>query len=238
MAATLELAELAVEVVRKPIKNLHLGVYPPDGRVRIAAPERMSMDAIRLFAVGKLPWIRRQQARFSAQEREGQPEYIERESHYLWGRRYLLRIRETGSTPSVRLKARTLDLYVRPGADAAQRKGAMEAWYRDQLREALPPLLKKWQKLLGVQPHRVHLQRMKTKWGSCNPALGSIRLNTELARKPAECLEYVLVHELAHLIDPTHSNNFLALLDNSMPAWREIRATLNSLPLSHNDWPQ
>lgn len=231
MAATLELAELAVEVVRKPIKNLHLGVYPPDGRVRIAAPERMPMDAIRLFAIGKLPWIRRQQARFSAQEREGQPEYIERESHYLWGRRYLLRIRETDSTPGVRQQARTLDLHVRPGADAVQRKKTMEAWYRDQLREALPPLLAKWQKLLGVQPRRVHLQRMKTKWGSCNPALGSIRLNTELARKPAECLEYILVHELTHLIEPSHSSRFTTILDRALPQWREVRGVLNCLPL-------
>lgn len=238
MVSRLDLNGLSVEVVRKPIKNVHLGVYPPHGRVRIAAPEHMAMEAIRLFAIGKLSWIRRQQARFGAQERDNQPEYIDRESHYLWGRRFLLRIKEENATPGVRLRARTLDLQVRPGAGAVQRRDVLEAWYREQLREALPPLLGKWQRLLGVQARRVHLQRMKTKWGSCNPALGSIRLNTDLARKPVECLEYIVVHELAHLKEPTHNTNFVALLDNSMPAWREIREMLNSLPLSHRDWPQ
>lgn len=231
MDRTLELAGLVVEVVRKPIRNLHLSVYPPDGRVRIAAPDGMPMDAIRLFAIGKLPWIRRQQARFGAQVRESEPEYVERESHYLWGRRYLLRVFVVDATPTVRLRVRTLDICVRPGGDATQRKEILEAWYRDQLREALPPLLAKWQKLLGVQPRRVHLQRMKTKWGSCNPTLGSIRLNTELARKPAECLEYILVHELAHLIEASHSSRFTAILDRAMPQWREIRGVLNDLPL-------
>lgn len=236
MAATLELAELAVEVVRKPIKNLHLGVYPPDGRVRIAAPERMSMDAIRLFAVDKLPWIRRQQARLRTQPRDAQPEYIERESHYVWGRRYLLRIREIDAPAEVHLRARTLDLLVRPGTGRAQRKDALEAWYRGQLRDALPQLLVKWQKLLGVQPRRIHLQRMKTKWGSCNPRLGSIRLNTELARKPVECLEYILVHELAHLKEAKHGPRFTAILDDALPQWRGVRDMLNSLPLGHTDW--
>lgn len=231
MVSSLDLNGVPIEVVRKPIKHLHLGVYPPGGRVRIAAPEYMGMEAIRLFAIGKLPWIRRQQARFIAQERESKHEYVDRESHYLWGRRYLLRIREADSAPSVRLRARTLDMHVRPGADARQRKEVMEAWYRDQLRGALPPLLFKWQKLLGVQPRRVHLQRMKTKWGSCNPALGSIRLNTELARKPVECLEYILVHEFAHLIEPNHGGRFTSILDQALPQWREIRGVLNYLPL-------
>lgn len=231
MGSTLEFAGLAVEVVRKPIRNLHLSVHPPEGRVRIAAPDSMPMDAIRLFAIGKLPWIRRQQARFGAQVREREPEYVERESHYLWGRRYLLRVVVADATPSVRLRARTLDLQVRPGSDRTQRREILEAWYREQLREALPPLLAKWQKLLGVQPRRVHLQRMKTKWGSCNPALGSIRLNTELARKPAECLEYILVHELAHLIEASHSQRFIGILDRALPQWREVRGVLNDLPL-------
>lgn len=231
MVSSLDLNGVPIEVVRKPIKHLHLGVYPPGGRVRIAAPEHMGVEAIRLFAIGKLPWIRRQQARFIAQERESQHEYVDRESHYLWGRRYLLRIREADLAPSVRLRARTLDMHVRPGADARQRKEIMEAWYRVQLREALPPLLAKWQNLLSVQPRRVHLQRMKTKWGSCNPALGSIRLNTELARKPAECLEYILVHELAHLIEPNHGGRFTSILDQALPQWREIRGVLNYLPL-------
>lgn len=231
MVATLELAGLAVEVVRKPIKNLHLGVYPPDGRVRIAAPERMPMDAIRLFAIGKLPWIRRQQTRLRTQPRDVQPEYIERESHYLWGRRYLLRIVEADSAPAVRVRARTLDLRVRPGTSGAQRGEIMQAWYRGQLRQAVEPLLEKWQPLLRVKARRIHVQLMKTKWGGCNPNLRSVRLNTELARKPPECLEYILVHELAHLREASHGPRFIALLDGALPQWREVRDVLNQLPL-------
>ena len=236
MNAKLDLAELAVEVVRKPIKNLHLGVYPPDGRVRIAAPERMPIEAIRLFAIGKLTWIRRQRAAFSTQERALAHEFVERESHYLWGRRYLLRIVEKDVAPAVRLRVRTIDLQVRPAADLQQRGRVLESWYRDQLRETLDPLLTKWQRLLRVKVERVHLQRMKTKWGSCNPQLRSIRLNTELARKPAECLEYILVHELAHLREPSHGPRFIALLDGALPQWRELRDALNRLPLGHVSW--
>lgn len=236
MAATLTLAEISVEVVRKPIKNLHLSVFPPDGRVRIAAPERTPIDAIRLFAISKLPWIRRQQAQFVAQKRAFQPEYVERESHYLWGRRYLLHITVAEASPEVRLHGRKIELCVRPGADAERRGDVMEAWYRNQLRQALEPLFSKWQPLLGVTTARVHLQRMKTKWGSCNPALRSIRLNTELARKPMEYLEYILIHELAHLREPTHGPRFLALLDAALPQWRQLRTALNSLPLRHADW--
>ena len=236
MNAKLNLAELAVEVVRKPIKNLHLGVYPPDGRVRIAAPERMPIEAIRLFAIGKLSWIRRQRAAFGTQERALPHEYVERESHYLWGRRYLLRVIEKDAAPSVRLRVRTIDLQVRPGADSQQRGRVLDSWYRDQLRATLDPLLTKWQRLLRVKVERVHLQRMKTKWGSCNSELCSIRLNTELARKPAECLEYILVHELAHLREPSHGPRFIALLDGALPQWRELRDTLNRLPLGHVSW--
>lgn len=236
MAAMLELAGLAVEVVRKPIKNLHLGVYPPDGRVRIAAPERMPLDAIRLFAIGKLPWIRRQQSRLRAQVRDSQLEYIERESHYVWGRRYLLRIVEADSTPAIRLRARTLDLQVRPGTSSVRRGEILQAWYRDQLRQAVEPLLEKWQPLLRVKARRIHVQRMRTKWGGCNANLRSIRLNTDLARKPPEYLEYILVHELAHLREASHGPRFVALLDSALPQWRELRDALNRLPLGHVDW--
>ena len=236
MNAKLDLAELAVEVVRKPIKNLHLGVYPPDGRVRIAAPERMPIEAIRLFAIGKLTWIRRQRAVFATQDRALPHEFVERESHYLWGRRYLLRVIEKDAAPAVRLRVRTIDLQVRPGADSQQRGRVLDSWYRDQLRETLDPLLTKWQRLLRVKVERVHLQRMKTKWGSCNPELRSIRLNTELARKPAECLEYILVHELAHLREPSHGPRFIGLLDGALPQWRELRDALNRLPLGHVSW--
>ncbi|MFY2763534.1 M48 family metallopeptidase [Arenimonas sp. MALMAid1274] len=233
---SLDIHGLRVDVVRKPIRNLHLGVYPPDGRVRIAAPEGMGTDAIRLFAIGKLPWIRRQQARFIAQDRASDLEYVDRESHYVWGQRLLLRVKEVDGPADVRLHARALDLRVRPGTDAGKRRGVLEAWYRGQLRDALSPLLARWEKLLGVQVRKIHLQRMKTKWGSCNPRLGSIRLNTELARKPVECLEYILIHELVHLREPTHGARFVGLMDRALPQWRETRDMLNTLPLGHVDW--
>ncbi len=231
MSATLKLGELTITVDRKPIKNLYLIVQPPDGRVRIAAPEQMKIGAIRLFAIGELGWIRRQQAKFNAQVRVAKPDYVERESHYLWGRRYLLRIQEADAAPAVRLRVRTIDLQVRTGASSEQKGEVLQAWYRSQMRQVLEPLLAKWQPLLGVKAERIHLQRMKTKWGSCNPRLRSIRLNTELSRKPAECLEYILVHELAHLKVPTHGPRFIAILDGALPQWREVRDMLNQLPL-------
>lgn len=231
MAAQLKLAELAIELERKPIKHLHLGVYPPNGRVRIAAPEGMSLDAIRLFAIGKLPWIRRQRSKLQAQPRASPREYLERESHYVWGRRYLLSIAEFDAPPVVELQHRRLRLRVRPGTDAARRGEILEEWYRGLLRRAVESLLAKWEPLLKVRVKQVFVQRMRTKWGSCNAPTRSIRLNSELARKPMECLEYVLVHELAHLRCPSHGPRFVALMDQSLPQWRDLRDMLNQLPL-------
>jgi predicted metal-dependent hydrolase len=232
MAERVGIAGLAIEIERKPIKHLHLVVYPPDGRVRIAAPEGMTLDAIRIFAIGKLPWVRRQQKRLHEQQREGDLEYINRESHYLWGRRYLLRVIEADAPPKVTLRARTIDLHVRHGASLDQRDDLFQSWYRSQMRLAIEPLLTKWQPLLRVKVERVHLQRMKTKWGSCNTPLRSIRLNTELAKKPLPCLEFILVHELAHLRHRNHGARFTALLDDALPQWRDIRDELNRLPLA------
>lgn len=231
MAVRLNLSDLAVEVERKPIKHLHLSVFPPDGRVRIAAPERMSMDAIRLFAIGKLPWIRTQQQKLQMQRREAPREFLERESHYVWGRRYLLNVVEYDASPSVELKSRRLRLQVRPGTDQAKRKDILDAWYREQLRIAVDPLLAKWQPLIKAKVKRVFVQRMRTKWGSCNASARHIRLNTELAKKPPECLEYILVHEMAHLRYPTHGPRFVELMDALMPQWRNLRELLNQLPL-------
>ena len=232
MTTKLQLSDLVIEVERKAIKHLHLSVYPPDGRVRIAAPERMAVEAIRLFAIGKLPWIRRQRKRLHDQQREGSFEYVERESHYLWGRRYLLRVIEADAPPKITLRARSIELRVRHGASLEQCDDLLQAWYRSQLRLAIEPLLMKWQKLLRVKAEHVHLQRMKTKWGSCNTAMRSIRLNTELAKKPLQCLEFILVHELAHLRHRTHGPSFIALLDDTLPQWRDIRDELNRLPLA------
>jgi hypothetical protein len=236
MAATIQLGDIPVDVVLKDIKNVHLSVYPPTGRVRISAPRRMSLDTIRLFAISRLDWIRRQQAKLREQERETAREYIDRESHYLWGKRYLLTVSEEDAPPRVERKHSRLVLRVRPGTDRAQRQAVVEGWYREQLKAAVPPLLAVWQPRLGVHVERFFVQRMKTKWGSCNPNAATIRLNTELAKKPPECLEYIVVHELVHLIEPTHSPRFIALMDRHLPQWQHRRQVLNRLPVRREEW--
>jgi predicted metal-dependent hydrolase len=230
------LGDLHVDVVRKDIKHVHLSVYPPDGRVRISAPRHMASDLIRVYAITRLDWIRRQQRKLLAQERETAREFLDRESHYVWGKRYLLRIVETDAAPTVNLKHSTLELGVRPGSDVRRRHEVLESWYREQIRVAVPPLLERWERLLGVRARRILVQHMKTKWGSCNPVSGNIRLNTDLARKPSECLEYILVHELVHLIEPTHNARFQSLMDRFMPHWRHVRDEVNRLPVRHEDW--
>jgi predicted metal-dependent hydrolase len=236
LRSSIDLGDLHVDVVRKDIKHVHLSVYPPDGHVRISAPLHMPPDTIRVYAITRLDWIRRQQRKLLSQERETAREYLDRESHYVWGKRYLLRIVEADGPSTVRLKHSTLELGLRPGSDANKRREVLEAWYREQLRVALPPLLEKWEPLLEVKARRILIQHMKTKWGSCNPLAGNIRLNTDLARKPSECLEYILVHELLHLIEPTHNARFQSLMDQFMPQWRQIRDEVNRLPVRHEEW--
>ena len=236
MTAQLDLGGIEVDVVFKDIKNLHLSVYPPSGRVRIAAPEHMNLDAVRVFAVSKLAWIKTQQKKLREQERETCREYLDRESHYVWGKRYLLRIIERDGAPAVELKAGSMILRVRPGASAEARGAIVSKWYREQLRAAIPDLLAKWEPIVGENAERVFVQKMKTKWGSCNPDRRSIRLNTDLAKKSAYYLEYILVHELTHLLEKTHNARFTALMDRFMPQWREYREMLNTSPLMHEDW--
>ena len=228
MTTQLELGGLVIEVIRKDIKNIHLSVLPPQGAVRIAAPQRMRLEAIRLFVIAKLPWIRERQRNLQAQEREIPRDYVERESHYLWGRRYLLRIVESNETPLIQVRHRSIVMQVRPGTTLDRRAKFLHGWYRDQIRNAVPELLKKWQPLLRVKANRVFVQRMKTKWGSANPVRRTIRLNSELAKKPQDCLEYVVLNELSHFLVPKHDKRFLALLDGHMPNWRHIRHQLNS----------
>lgn len=236
MKATLDLGDFRAEVVRKAIKHVHLSVYPPDGRVRIAAPAGMELETIRLFAIAKLAWIKRQQRKILAQERETPREFLDRESHYVWGKRYLLKVVEKEAAPAVELGHNSLLLQVRPGCDAARRQEILDAWYREQIRQAVPGLLEKWQPLIGVQAGKVFVQRMRTRWGSCNPAAGHIRLNTDLAKKPPECLEYIVVHELTHLLEPTHNTRFVSLMEGFLPHWRLVRDALNRLPVRHEDW--
>jgi predicted metal-dependent hydrolase len=236
MNVHLQIGEIDVEVVRKDIKHVHLSVHPPLGRVRMAAPERLSLDALRVFAIAKLPWIRRQRSKLQEQERESTYEYISRESHYVWGRRYLLNVVERDESPTVELDASRLVLSVRPNTTRDRREMIMEEWYRALLHEELPALIAKYEKFFGVVVARYFVQRMKTKWGSCNHRGRTLRFNTELARKPPECLEYIVAHEVAHLVEPTHSERFLALMDRAMPRWRLRQQQLNRLPLRHESW--
>ncbi len=236
METQIELGDITVDVVLKDIKNIHLSVYPPTGRVRISAPSWMSLDTIRVFAISKLGWIRQQQRKLREQERETPREYLDRESHYVWGDRYLLETLEVNAAPSVELQKSRLLLRVRPGTGALKKQAIVEEWYREQLKQAIPPLIAKWEPLLGVSVARFFVQRMKTRWGSCNPRAGNIRLNTELAKKPPVCLEYIVVHEMAHLLEPTHNARFVALLDRFLPQWQLYREQLNRLPVSHEEW--
>jgi predicted metal-dependent hydrolase len=236
MAEVLQLGDLLIEVVFKDIKNVHLSVYPPTGRVRIAAPVRMSLETIRLFAISKLGWIRQQQRKLREQEREPAREYLDRESHYVWGKRYLLEVIEQDLAPSVQLRHNKLVLQVRPNTGEEKRQEIMESWYREQVKNAVPVLLGKWEPLLNVSVARIFVRRMRTRWGSCNPQTHSIRLNTDLAKKPRECLEYILVHEMLHLLQPTHNARFVALMDQFMPRGQLYRDILNRLPVRHERW--
>lgn len=236
MQAQLQLGDLAVNVVWKDIKNVHLSVHPPTGRISISAPTRMSLDTIRVFAISKLGWIRQQKHKLQEQDREPPREYLHRESHYVWGRRYLLAVVQATGPASIELRHSSLVLHARPDWDQARRQQLLERWYRDQLRAAVPPLRAKWEPLLSVQAERCFVQQMKTKWGSCNPQARTIRLNTDLAKKPRECLEYILVHELLHLIEPTHNERFQALMNQYLPKWRSCRQSLNRLPIRHESW--
>jgi predicted metal-dependent hydrolase len=220
----------------KDIKNVHLSVHPPTGRVRIAAPARMNLETVRLFAISKLGWIRRQQRKLREQMREAPREYVEQESHYLWGKRYLLRVIQSNDSPSVDVRHSHLLLQTKPGATESKKRNLVADWYRRQVKDAASPLIAKWAPLLGVTVRTVYVRQMKTKWGSSNPVTRSIRLNTELAKKPRECLEYVIVHEMTHLLEPTHNDRFVAMMEDFMPNWQVLRDQLNQLPVRHEEW--
>ena len=227
---------LPVQIVRKAIKNLHLGVYPPHGRVRVAAPLRLSDDAVRLAVVGKLGWIKRQQARFDQQPRESRREMVSGESHYFLGRRYRLRVIEHDGSPRIVARNRFIELRVWPGSSDGKRKEVLERWYRHQLKQLIPPLLEKWQTMLGVALAEWGVKKMKTRWGTCNAEARRIWLNLELVKKPPQCLEYILVHELAHLLERHHNEHFIAVMDKHLPQWRQCREELNAAPLAHATW--
>ena len=228
---------MGVEVVRKPIKHLHVGVHPPDGRVRVAAPLHVDDAAVRLAVVTRLGWIRRRQAEFERQARQSRRELVTGESHYVDGRRYRLDVIESDGPPAVRLVSnRTLALHVRPGDARNARDAVLQRWHRQRLQRRLPELLSRWEPRVGVPVAEARIRRMKTRWGSCNPDARRIWLNLELARKPPACLEYVVVHEMAHLIERRHTDRFRALMDRLLPQWRRRRDELNRAPLAHEEW--
>jgi predicted metal-dependent hydrolase len=233
----LTVSGIRVEVVRKDIKNLHLGVYPPSGRVRVAAPLVVSDEAVRLAVIDKLGWIKRQKAKFAAQPRQSRREMVAGESHYFLGRRYRLRVNEHQVQSRVILRGNaTLELFVRSGTSAEQRENILLGWYREQLKSLIPPLLEMWQPILGVQAAAWGIKKMKTKWGSCNPVSGRVWFNLELAKKPEQCLEYIVVHELLHLRIRRHDEEFTAQMESYLPNWKQTRDLLNHAPLGHEDW--
>jgi predicted metal-dependent hydrolase len=236
MTTQIELGDIVIDVLQKDIKNVHLSVYPPNGRVRISAPIRMDIDTIRVFAISKLVWIKEQQKLFQQQERETSREYLNRESHFLWGKRYLLKLIETDESPSIEIKHNEMILKTRPETNALKKQEIVDGWYRRQLKEVIPGLIANWEMQIGVNVKKFYVQRMKTRWGSCNHLAGSLRFNTELAKKDRNCLEYIVVHEMVHLLEPTHNAQFIALMDHNLPNWRLLRDELNRAPLGHVDW--
>lgn len=232
----IQLGNINIEVEQKDIKNIHLSVYPPNGVVRISAPNRMDIDTIRVFALNKLKWIKKQQEIFKNQERETPREYLTKESHYYLGKRYLLEVIEHNYPPKVILKHNTIELFIRPNATEEKRQEILEEWYRSKLKELIPKLISKWEKAIGVQSNEFGIKKMRTKWGTCNIEAKRIWFNLELAKKPIECIEFIVVHELVHLLERTHNEVFIKYMNEFMPKWRFYREELNKLPFRHVDW--
>ncbi|MDP3517740.1 MAG: SprT family zinc-dependent metalloprotease [Pseudohongiella sp.] len=236
MTESIVLGDMVIQVNRKAVRNVHLSVHPPEGDVRLVAPVSTRLDVARAYAISKLGWIRERQRELREQARETPRQFVTRESHSVWGRRYVLDLQEVDAKPSVTLQHRKIILRVRPGSDADKRAEVIHEWHKQLLHKLLPPLIQKWEGKLDVHVNGYYLRRMKTKWGSCNAGAGNIRLNTELVKKPKDLVEYVLVHEMVHLIEPRHSERFVALLNEHYPSWREARAELNELPLGAEVW--
>ena len=233
----IEVSGIPVEIRRKAIRNLHVGVYPPDGKVRVAAPPHLDDEAVRLAIVSRLGWIRRQQQGFARQARESAREMVTGESHFVGGRRYRLNVVERPGNPRVRVvNNSTLELQVRPGTDRAARQKTLDRWYRREIKACIPELLAAWEPVVGVEISDCRIKRMKTRWGSCNIEAGRVWLNLELAKKSPRCLEYILVHEMVHLLERHHTERFRALMDQCMPDWRLRKDELNETPLAHEDW--
>lgn len=230
------LGDIKIELTQKSIKNVHLSVHPPHGVVRIAAPLHLSKETIRLYAISKLAWIKKQQKKIKGQERESKREFINKETHYFQGRKYLLRVFEVNEPPQVVLNKRHLDLYIRPNTTTEQRQRILNQWYRQEVKELTAAYIKKWEKVIPVKVRDYGVKRMKTKWGTCNIEAKRIWINLELAKKPLQCLEYIVVHEMVHLLERKHNDRFMAYLNKFMPRWKTYKDELNRLPVSHLEW--
>jgi len=235
--AQMTLGELTLQVNRKAIKNLHISVLPPDGKVRVSAPHHLSDIAIRRAIIPRLGWIKRQQQAFEKQPRQSERRFVSGETHYLWGKRYRLSVVDTSGSLQIAMRGNArLQMQLRPGTSLERREKLLAEWYRQLLKERIEVLLNHWTPVLRVKPKHWGVKKMKTKWGSCNTTSKRIWLNLELAKKPVECLEFILVHELVHLIERHHNERFKGLMDVYLPDWRERRALLNRLPLANESW--
>ncbi len=233
----MQVGSLDIALQRKAIKNLHIKVIPPDGLIQVSAPNHLSDTAIRIAIVQRIPWIKRQQKDFANQPRQSARDMVSGESHYLWGQRYRLEVIERHGKHEVKLKGNSkLQLFVSAGTSKARSEKLVVEWYRSQLKNRLAAILENWQKKIGVQVDDWTVRKMRTKWGSCNPQTKRININLELAKKPPECLEYILVHELVHLLERHHNERFVSLMDGYLPNWRLHRDLLKKLPLGHDDW--
>lgn len=233
---TMEVGALKIQIIKKDIKNIHLAVYPPNGSIRLASPKEVSDETIRLYVVSKIGWIRKQQRRLLHQDREAARDYVERESHYFLGQRYLLRLVEKEAKPFVTISNKYLNLQVRPSITEEQKEEILSSWYRQRLKELIPPLIEKWQRVMNVEVDDWGVKQMKTKWGACNIEAKRIWLNLELAKKPFQCLEFIVVHEMVHLLERKHNERFVAYMNKFLPKWKTLKQELNRLPVRHVEW--
>lgn len=236
--AYLTVRGIGVDVVYKDIKNLHIGVYPPIGRVRVAAPKRLDDDQVRLAVIQRLSWIKRQREQLQRASRQSEREMITGESHYVWGMRRRLKVIERPGRRNIEIDRERLVLYVSPEATTEERRIALDRWYRQQLRQAIPALIAEWETKLAVTVPKWTIRRMKTKWGSCNRETGHLWFNVELAKKHPDCLEYIVVHEMTHYFERNHTERFTKLMDKQLPDWRNRRDQLNEAPLAEEAWTQ
>ena len=231
-----QLGEIVIDVILKDIKNVHLSVNPPHGHVRISAPMHMELDMIRLYAISRLAWIKKHQKKFKAQKREAPREYVSRESHYYLGKRHLLKVIESNKPNKVVLKHSTIELHIRPETNREKRKEILNEWYRAQLKDLVANQIDKWEKTMELKVNEFGIKKMKTKWGTCNRDAKRIWINLELAKKPVQCIEYIVVHEMIHFLERNHTDRFVSLMNNYLPNWRELKEELNRLPVSHIEW--